>query len=62
MYSVLLWVALIRKKYISQRTCADFIVSSTDYFRYNDADEYISEETIAEIQENTSETVSGRAI
>ena len=35
------------------------IVSSTDYFRYNDADEYISEETIAEIQENTSETVSG---
>ena len=47
------------EKYISQRTCADFIVSSTDYFRYNDADEYISEETIAEIQENTSETVSG---
>lgn len=34
-------------------------MSSTDYFRYNDADEYISEETIAEIQENTSETVSG---
>lgn len=47
------------EKYISQQTCADFIVSSTDYFRYNDADEYISEETIAEIQENTSETVSG---
>lgn len=34
-------------------------MSSTDYFRYIDADEYISEETIAEIQENTSETVSG---
>lgn len=47
------------EKYISQQTCADFIVSSTDYFRYIDADEYISEETIAEIQENTSETVSG---
>ena len=47
------------EKYISQQTCADFIVSSTDYFRYNDADEYISEEIITEIQENTSETVSG---
>ena len=47
------------EKYMSRQTCADFIVSSTDYFRYNYVDEYISEDTIAEIQENTSETIDG---
>ena len=47
------------EKYMSRQTCADFIVSSTDYFRYNYVDEYISEDTIAEIQENTSETIGG---
>lgn len=47
------------EKYVSQMSCADFIVSSTDYFRYNQADEYISEDTIADIQKNTNETICG---
>lgn len=48
------------EKYVSRSTCADFIVSSTDYFRYNTAaDEYIPQDTIAEIVQNTSETVCG---
>lgn len=46
-------------KYVDRSTCADFIVSSTDYFRYNTADEYIGADTINEIKENTDETVSG---
>lgn len=46
-------------KYVDRSTCADFIVSSTDYFRYNTADEYIGADTIDEIKENTDETVSG---
>lgn len=46
-------------KYVDRSTCADFIVSSTDYFRYNTADEYIGADTIDEIEENTDETVSG---
>ena len=46
-------------KYVDRSTCADFIVSSTDYFRYNTAGEYIGADTIDEIKENTDETVSG---
>ena len=46
-------------KYVDRSTCADFIVSSTDYFRYNTADEYIGADTIDEIKENTDETVFG---
>ena len=46
-------------KYVDRSTCADFIASSTDYFRYNTADEYIGADTINEIKENTDETVSG---
>lgn len=46
-------------KYVDRSTCADFIVSSTDYFRYNSADEYIGQDIIGEIKENTDETVSG---
>lgn len=46
-------------KYVDRSTCADFIVSSTDYFRYNTADEYIGADTIDEIKKNTDETVSG---
>lgn len=44
-------------KYVDRSTCADFIVSSTDYFRYNAADEYIGADT--DIKKNTDETVSG---
>ena len=46
-------------KYLDSLTCADFIVSSTDYFRYNPADEYIGQDIIDEIKENTDETISG---
>ena len=46
-------------KYVDRSTCADFIVSSTDYFRYNSADEYIGQDIIDEIKENTDETVAG---
>lgn len=47
------------EKYLASSTCADFIVSSTDYFRYNHADIYISEKLINEIQENTKSSRSG---
>ena len=46
-------------KYVDRSNCADFIVSSTDYFRYNSADEYIGQDIIDEIKENTDETVAG---
>ena len=47
------------EKYLKKQTCADFIVSSTDYFRYEHTTEYISEDTINELAANTSQTVSG---
>lgn len=46
-------------KYLQAQTCADFIVSSTDYFRFNRAETYLSDETIADIQANTDQTTSG---
>lgn len=46
--------------YLSRQTCADFIVSGSDYFHYNSrADTYISEEAIQQITEHTSQTTSG---
>ena len=48
------------EKYLEKQTCADFIVSGTDYFRrafYSES--YISLEQIAKIEENTSQTLSG---
>ena len=47
------------EKYLSKQTCADFIVSSTDYFRYNRSGSYISQEQIKQIKTNTSESLSG---
>lgn len=48
------------EKYLEHQSCADFIVSSTDYFRYViGSEEYISEDVIAEIEANTAQTVSG---
>ena len=47
------------EKYISQQTCADFIVSTPDYFRYNPADEFITPEQIEEIAANTKASLSG---
>ena len=47
------------EKYLAKQTCADFIVSSTDYFRYNGSGSYISHEQIKQIKTNTSESLSG---
>lgn len=54
------------EKYLDQQTCADFIVSGTDYFNYNlnydqNDEGYISEDDIRQIRENTSQTISGCA-
>lgn len=48
------------EKYVSSQTCADFIVSSTDYFSYRGGmEEYISQDTIDEINKNTEISLSG---
>lgn len=48
------------EKYLAKQTCADFIVSSTGYFRQpNRAETFINEEQIAQIQANTSGSLSG---
>lgn len=47
------------EKYLAKQTCADFIVSSTDYFRYNDSSSYISQEQIEQIKANTALSLSG---
>ena len=47
------------EKYLAKLTCADFIVSSTDYFRYNYSGSYISQEQIEQIEANTSPSLSG---
>ena len=47
------------EKYVSFMTCADFIVSTPDYFRYNPADEFITPEQIEEIAANTKASLSG---
>ena len=47
------------EKYLAKLTCADFIVSSTDYFRYNYSSSYISQEQIEQIEGNTAPSLSG---
>ena len=47
------------EKYLAKQTCGDFIVSSTDYFRYNRSESYISQEQIEEIKANTRSSLSG---
>lgn len=48
------------EKYVSSMTCADFIVSTTDYFRFNrSVDEFITSEQIEEIEANTNARFSG---
>ena len=46
------------EKYVSSMTCADFIVSTPDYFRFNPADEFITPEQIEEIA-NKKASLSG---
>lgn len=47
------------EKYVSRNLCADFIVSSTEYFRFDRTEEYISEEMIANINANTDISFAG---
>lgn len=48
------------EKYLEQNTCADFIVSSTDYFRFaQNADHYLTENDIDRLRENTDQSLSG---
>lgn len=49
------------EKYLERQTCADFIVSSTDYFRFNNVESYISEEQAEKIEANTNQAISGFA-
>lgn len=45
--------------YLSNRTCADFIISSTDYFCYQPSTEFITEDAIEEIRANTECSLGG---
>ena len=47
------------EKYLAKQICADFIVSSTDYFRYHRTSSYFSQDTIDQIEANTTQTLSG---
>ena len=47
------------EKYLAKLTCADFVVSTTDYFRYSYSGIFISQEQIEHIQTNTSPSLSG---
>lgn len=46
-------------KYLSQRSCADFVVSTTDYFNYRGFT--LTEEDILPVQENTEQSLGGFA-
>lgn len=46
-------------KYLSQRSCADFVVSTTDYFNYRGFN--LTEEDILPVQENTEQSLGGFA-
>ena len=46
-------------KYLSQRSCADFIVSTPDYFNYRGFT--LTEEDILPVQENTQQSLGGFA-
>ena len=48
------------EKYLMKQTCADFVVSNTDYFRFSlEADNYFDEDIIKEISSNTTQSLSG---
>lgn len=49
------------EKYVSNKSCIDFLVSGTDYFRFDHGGkkDYISAETVAQIAENTQAELSG---
>ena len=47
------------EKYLAKQTCADFIVSTTDYFRYSHSGNFISQEQIEQIEATISPSLSG---
>ncbi len=48
------------EKYVSSQSCADFVVSSTDYFNFiAGEEEYISQDTIKDIESNVDISLSG---
>ena len=48
------------EKYLAKKSCADFIVSSTGYFRHaNRAETFITKEQVTQIQANTNQSLSG---
>lgn len=47
------------EKYLDKQSCADFVVSSTDYFHYQETQEYISDETLDEIRNNVEMQTAG---
>ncbi len=49
------------EKYIDNNRPCDFIVSSADYFRYDEASEYVSEDLIEDINENVNSSIIGCA-
>ena len=52
------------EKYLEQKTCADFIVGNTDYFRFQAkwAESGLAGETVEQIRENTEETDAGSGL
>lgn len=57
---VLFVTGMDRETYLSHMICGDFIVSTTDYFQYRQADGgYISEDSVRGIRENTEAVLSG---
>lgn len=47
------------ERYLNQQICADFILSSTDYFRFERSNEFITSDTIEQLKENTRQTIAG---
>ncbi len=48
------------EKYLEREICADFVVSSTDYFRYESGVEsFILQDTVDDIEASTSQKLSG---
>ncbi|MBQ8562953.1 MAG: ABC transporter permease [Firmicutes bacterium] len=48
------------EKYLAKSTCADFIVSSPNYFRFESGmEEYISQDIMGQIQAHTAQTTAG---
>lgn len=51
------------EKYLDEKTCADFIVGNTGYFRFEaeSADSALDDDTLEAIEANTEASISGRA-